>query len=818
VSAKTGDETPPERKDWHQMEQESKCLQILRGSRDYEGNKNKNPQRVRNTCRWILEDQQFIDWRDDKSSGLLWISENPGFGKSVLARTLIDESLLGQSEITTCYFFFREDDENARRATDALSALLHQLLVKHPALIKYALPYAKDGNFLSRLIHTLWGIILEIINDPALPTLVFVVDALDESEDNGKAIIEKLVDFYTQHRTDNRSPKATVPKLKFLVTSRPYSHIERSFGKLPTRGENSIQLSGDGKAGALKEEIELVIETELSLIKDSLRLDNKVIALLRDRLLAMENRNYLWLHLVFAVIRKSIGATTRTGMQDLIGQLPITAEEAYEAILRKSSDPEQAAKLLHIIVAAVRPLTVPEIRIAIAVSENTQSRRDLDLENMENFESTIRDQCGLFITITDNTIYLVHTTAKEFLLSAHDSLLISTKAHDSTAWKNSIDLLKSYEILSWACIRYLYFSEFHKKQNTSPESNDHAMVGDAESDDASSSSSLQENDLDDGEPCKSVDSMTVYDPRHWDDIILQRRFKKYQFLEYASMYWLSHFEMASPNDKMLQQSLKLCDVGSKLCENWFGTLPVKEGRDLNFFQTTLGDSRAKRGQDLAFCCFVGNIRGVERLLQDMEVDRRKAESQETLEGRIREVEELAILKAVEGAILKALHIAIERGRSEIVRTFLLALGSNRINMDLYIYTPAIRQRDEDTTELTALRFAVRLGRHGLVPLLLEMNADPNAAGQTTILADALRSPGSTQALIGTVRILLKYGADVNGIGSSGSSPLYIAISLRLPDSVRRVLRDAGGIVLEDPLEDPSFTLAGIGDNLRDWNS
>ena len=258
-------ETPPEQKDRHQMEQESKCLQILRGSRDYEGNKNRKPQRVRNTCRWMLEDPQFIDWRDGKSSGLLWVSAGPGFGKSVLARTLIDERLLSQSEITTCYFFFTEDDKNARRATDALSALLHQLLVKHPALIKYALPYAKDGNFLSRLIHTLWGILLEIINDPALPTLVFVVDALDESEDNGKAIIEKLVDFYTQHQTDNKSPNVTVPKLKFLVTSRPYSDIEKSFGKLAR--EENIQLSGDGKVGALKKEIQLVIEAELSLIK-----------------------------------------------------------------------------------------------------------------------------------------------------------------------------------------------------------------------------------------------------------------------------------------------------------------------------------------------------------------------------------------------------------------------------------------------------------------------------------------------------------------------------------------------------------------------
>ena len=85
----------------------NKCLQAL--SSDYQGQKNHVPTRVPRTCEWFLSDKRFLDWRDKQSSALLWVSADPGCGKSVLARCLIDEHLLTNSTTTStvCYFFFK---------------------------------------------------------------------------------------------------------------------------------------------------------------------------------------------------------------------------------------------------------------------------------------------------------------------------------------------------------------------------------------------------------------------------------------------------------------------------------------------------------------------------------------------------------------------------------------------------------------------------------------------------------------------------------------------------------------------------------------
>ncbi|KUJ19713.1 uncharacterized protein LY89DRAFT_716235 [Mollisia scopiformis] len=773
----------PRQNDLHRIELEYKCLEALRGSRNYEGNKNRNTKRVHNTCRWVLRNQKFTDWRDGKSVGLLWVSAGPGFGKSVLTRSLVDERLLGTSEVAICYFFFKEDDENAKRSTDALSVLLYQLLVKYPTLIRHTLSYGKDPKqLLAQSIPTLWNVLEEIVKDPTSPQLVFVIDALDESVDNGKPIIERLVEFYSPNQP---SPKSAISKLKFLITSRPYISIQRSFGNL-AQNNDSIHLSGDRHIALLREEIKLVMESELHLIEESLRLPKQVITLLKGRLSENENRNYLWLHLVLELIKKSVGATTVTGARKLIAQLPKTAEDAYEAILRKSSNKDEAAKLLHIIVAAVRPLTVAEMRIAIAIDELTQSHKDLDLESISNFETTIRNQCGLFITISDQKIYLVHNTAKDFLLAAKTAPL-STMNSNSGRWKNSIDPSKSHEILSWACIRYLCFSDFKKPENNSQRP-DHQVQSSEVAEDEELSS-LEEHyadadDDDDDEACNSLDSMTVYDPRHWDDLLLKKRFQKHQFLEYASPHWLSHFQMANPCDVMLQQSLRLCEVRSDLCTNWFEVLPVREGRDLTFFKQSFNHSKVYRGMDLVFCTFMGNTRVTEYLLM--------------LLPHLTADPELKIGKDdVDRIILAALYFAVEEGRSDMIRILLSASETNMSNMILFYETAGEYHEIIDLAggnELTALRLAVKSGQHHLVPLLLEMGADPNVNGSSTILSLACIKP--TEALVKTIKLLLRYGADINKLDFSGISPLYKAIILCLPESIIRLIEDAGGVVTQ----------------------
>jgi hypothetical protein len=73
--------------------------------------KDRNPDRIQGTCEWFVTHRIFSDWQVSRSSRLLWVSANPGCGKSVLAKYLIDSVLPTTEFRTTCYFFFKDSPD-----------------------------------------------------------------------------------------------------------------------------------------------------------------------------------------------------------------------------------------------------------------------------------------------------------------------------------------------------------------------------------------------------------------------------------------------------------------------------------------------------------------------------------------------------------------------------------------------------------------------------------------------------------------------------------------------------------------------------------
>lgn len=87
---------------WKKTAEKSKCLQALCGNAsNYEDTKNRNRQRVPNTCRWFLESEIFHSWKGDRSSALLCVTADPGCGKSVLSKSLVDDELRSTETSTT---------------------------------------------------------------------------------------------------------------------------------------------------------------------------------------------------------------------------------------------------------------------------------------------------------------------------------------------------------------------------------------------------------------------------------------------------------------------------------------------------------------------------------------------------------------------------------------------------------------------------------------------------------------------------------------------------------------------------------------------
>jgi len=186
---------------------------------------------------------------------------------------------------------------------------------------------------------------------------------------------------------------------------------------------------------------------------------------LESQLLNMTHRTYLWLKLIFEVIRQRQmprRIVTEKSLKQAIEMLPNTVDKAYEEILEKSEDKNLARKLLCIIVSAVRPLTVMEMNIALAIEDHHRSYKDLDLEPEDRFRRTLRHLCGLFVNVIDEKVYLIHQTAKEFLLAKNKV--------SSDGWKNSISPAVSELTIARTCITHLLFTGFGSGFETGAES------------------------------------------------------------------------------------------------------------------------------------------------------------------------------------------------------------------------------------------------------------------------------------------------------------------------------------------------------------
>ena len=236
------------------------------------------------TCRWFLESEKFRDWRDATDSRLLWLSADPGCGKSVLSRYLIDEHEVSNTIMgsTTTYFFFKDGLEGRQKPENALKAIMHQLLVENlnVKLAAHVLPrfIAHDQN-LGDMFSELWKSIVEISEDPEAGEIVCILDALDECEKNARdKLLSSLVDFYSRMQNSKESNV----RLKFLITSRPYYEIESKLFRLKDSA-NYARLDSETESDKISREINLVIDSQSlklhssfhQMFKQSLRIASK---------------------------------------------------------------------------------------------------------------------------------------------------------------------------------------------------------------------------------------------------------------------------------------------------------------------------------------------------------------------------------------------------------------------------------------------------------------------------------------------------------------------------------------------------------------
>ncbi|KAH7329552.1 hypothetical protein B0I35DRAFT_487559 [Stachybotrys elegans] len=493
------------------------CLNCLRTA-SYEDCKNRNTQRAPGTCEWFASHGLFGEWRE-ASSGLLWVSADPGCGKSVLARHLVDDVLPPSAGRTTCYFFFKDDCEDQRTLDSALCCILHEIFHQNPNLLDKVFPasFKEDPSDVELFSNfgKLWELLIEAAKDDMAGEIICILDALDECVDSSP-LATALAKLYTKN-TNGGGPQ----NLKFLITSRPYLRIQRDFRPLE-QCQSVIHLSGESQevAEQIQGEIATTIDLRIDKLCAELALGQREKDLLREELTAAPNRTYLWAHLMLDALDDAVFFST-SDLRAKIRTLPHTVGAAYESILRKSKDPARARRILGLVLAAGRPLHLEEVSAMLTFQPDSHnSLKDFESGRFSTnlMEVAIREACGLLLVVQDSYLYFLHQSARQFLVAPPSPF--SYPPTSGMKWQGSVDMKKSNKSLLEMCIKFLLLEDWNGPPDTRPEGS------------------------------QSTDNCG--------------------FLHYAASYWTRHYRQAQMvSDALLDQlALQLCDPAAAACQSW----------------------------------------------------------------------------------------------------------------------------------------------------------------------------------------------------------------------------------------------------------
>ncbi|KAM9874789.1 nwd1 protein [Verticillium dahliae] len=240
---------------------------------------------LEDSYRWILNHADFLSWRDDPQSRLLWIKGDPGKGKTMLLCGIIDE--LNKTEANQpAYFFCQATDERLNSATAVLRGLIYFLIDQEPPLISHVrAQYDKAGESLFKDANSWFAlsqILTNMLSDPLLEHKVLIVDALDECVTDR----QQLLGFI--------SSSASSSPAKWIVSSRNWRAIEETMDDAAQRVRLSLELNEASVSAA----VQVYIQHKVKQLTAKKKYSSTTRDAVQHHLLSNANDTFLWVALV----------------------------------------------------------------------------------------------------------------------------------------------------------------------------------------------------------------------------------------------------------------------------------------------------------------------------------------------------------------------------------------------------------------------------------------------------------------------------------------------------------------------------------------
>ncbi|KAK6088625.1 NACHT and WD domain-containing protein [Seiridium cupressi] len=341
---------------------------------------------------WILDEEDFLVWRDGREldHAVLWVNGGAATGKSVLASFVINHLI--QQGRWCQYFFIRFGDMRKRSLSLLLRSLAIQFAQAVPGILHKINNLSEEAlNFETVDPKVIWDRIFKTIlfQSKEDQPLYWVVDGLDEAKDP-RAIIKLLSDIESSQ----------IP-IRILFVSRKTSIIESSLEKLPkSLPLRTIQIEGH------PEDIRRHIKAELNVPGNA---DFR--AEVEQRILEKSQNNFLWVRLAVDRVnqchsRADVDMALRglpAGMETIFGRMSLSISE-----LPSSGDKQLATKVIQYVYCAVRTLSLVELSQALGKTAS----------DVLDFPRAITETCGGFVVLDNGgNAAIIHQTARDYLFA-----------------------------------------------------------------------------------------------------------------------------------------------------------------------------------------------------------------------------------------------------------------------------------------------------------------------------------------------------------------------------------------------------------------
>ncbi|XDG09599.1 hypothetical protein ABKA04_009214 [Annulohypoxylon sp. FPYF3050] len=395
-----------------------------------------------------------------------------------------------------CYFFFKSDNLEQSNAMNAIIALLHQLYTQQEVLITTGMNRLQGDNIQD--LNKVWQVFTDSVERKDANNTICILDGIDECDPElRRRFLQIISDYFADKgrewaQAQEIGNKITMPKFKILVTSRPEIQIKIAF-RTDSRSSSQnlssvssqhaiIRLRGEDEIDSISDDITKVVHAKVDeLICQGFPIE--VLNDIRGKILARADRTFLWVSLILSLLEQKVEAgASRRELDKLLRNRDIY--NIYSELLATRSGSQKARKILMIMLAATRPMTVSEISIALAVVPEDETKRDgrTTLKHIEDdirypLENHIKSLCGHFIRIIRKRVYFVHETAREFLLKRGSEMIyesndmwpsssgssrpciteaVSQPIIDRCSFQYSFKLDESQILLLKICATYLY--------------------------------------------------------------------------------------------------------------------------------------------------------------------------------------------------------------------------------------------------------------------------------------------------------------------------------------------------------------------------